>query len=50
MMENHECTYRSFASGKAEEHIGTVSVWHLTEDVQELRRMSRLESEERDNG
>lgn len=40
-------TYRSFASWKAEENIGTVSVRHLTKDIQKLRRVSWLEGEER---
>lgn len=36
-------TYRSLASWKAEEHVGTVSVWHLTKDVQKFCRMPWLE-------
>lgn len=36
-------TYRSLASWKAEEHIWTVSVRHLTKDVEEFGGMSWLE-------
>lgn len=40
-------TYRSFASWKAEEHIGAVSVWHLTKDVEKFGWMSRLKRKQK---
>jgi len=34
-------THRSLAARKAEEHIRSVAMWHLPEDVQQLGRVTR---------